>query len=194
LIAFEGKYFWCIWISVVIVHYEAGKFHYSDVNLLFHKKERKAFRAEWNWKWNSYLVSLQRCVASFYTTNPNYIASRGVNSRMYLFWWNIYIKEDMVCWKTGASSLWAAWLLHSVSTFSFLRPFREMLFQSAGDCTLDMLLQMLIKSSQVQLYIPTFVKVIMTYRVSFRTFYRNQDAARTPHKGYDAVLKVRWWQ
>jgi len=67
----------------------------------------------------------------------------------------------------------AAWLLlHFVSTFSIQRPTREMLLQSSGDCTLDMLLQMLIKSSQVQLYIPTFVKVIIVaYRVRFQTYY-----------------------
>jgi len=58
------------------------------------------------------------------------------------------------------------------SLFSIPRPSREMLLQSAGDCTLDMLLQMLIKSSQVQLYIPTFVMVIiMAYRVRFQTYY-----------------------
>jgi hypothetical protein len=50
------------------------------------------------------------------------------------------------------TSLLAVWvLLCSVSTFSIPRPCREMPFQSAGDCTLDILLQMLIKSSQAQL-------------------------------------------
>jgi len=79
-----------------------------------------------------------------------------------------YFEKQVHQW----TSLLAAWLLlHSVSTFSIPRPSGEMLLQSTGDCTIDMLLQMLIKSSQAHLYIPTFVKVTVAYRVRFQTFY-----------------------
>lgn len=94
------------------------------------------------------------------------------------------------------TSLLAAWLLlHSFSTFSIPRPSWEMLLQSAGDCTLDMLLQMLIKSSQAQLYIPTFVKVIiMAYRVSFQTYYSEPlcTGIRMLHEHCTRVMVPCW--